>query len=115
MKLRKILILIALAMTIAPTAQALTTVQETVMHRHGSWEWSIRTCPGIHRGKRYWFFLKDAGQFDRIRQIKENEGGEAFSKGWQSMERYSDQFGTGATCDLAMQKWPAILWRKDRR
>ncbi|MGI9475891.1 MAG: hypothetical protein ACR2PI_04245 [Hyphomicrobiaceae bacterium] len=114
MFLYRFLAITALTVALAPAAHALTAIQETVMHRHGNWEWSIGTCPGIHRGRRYWYFLQEAGRFDRIRQITENEGGPAFNRGWQEMERHAEQFGTDATCDLAMQKWPAILWRQDK-
>jgi hypothetical protein len=108
---RTLLTAALLAAVIATPALALTPKQQIVMQRHGSWEWSIRTCPGIHRGKRYWYFLREAGDFARIRHIIDNENGPSFHAGWQEMERHAGHFGTAAACDLAMQKWPAILWR----
>lgn len=72
-------------------------------------------CSDIIRNKRYWTFLKEGGQFENTRQITDNEGGQVFENGWQYMQRKAEVFGNNYACDYAMEKWPAMLWRKKKQ
>ncbi len=110
----RIIAIIIFTIMSASSARALTDAQKNVMHLHGVWQWSISNCSDIHRGKRYWHSLREAGQFDRVRRITENEDGKWYESGWRFMQKNSFKFGIANTCDFAMAKWPAILWRKKK-
>lgn len=106
---------IALTITVAASqiALALTSDQRKGLYRHGIWEWSLRTCPGMLRNKGYWFALKEVGKFKSVDQIIENEDGSDFYEGWQYMEGNARRFGVDRTCTYAHEQWPAILWRSE--
>lgn len=110
-------LLFALGLAVYPfsavSAASPVDSQRIGMFLHGNWTWSVDNCVGIARNKRYWFFLKEHGRFTSLRQIKEESGGRYFQEGWQFMQRKSDFLGRDSACDFAINKWPAMLWRKD--
>ncbi|MFK7902546.1 MAG: hypothetical protein AB8B49_06855 [Nitratireductor sp.] len=95
------------------TSFAITDGQAKGLYRHGIWEWSIKTCPGVYRGKRYWYHLKEAAGFNNVADISKYANGKIYQEGWGYMQANADKFGIDATCDYAMKQWPAMLWRQD--
>ena len=111
--MRTVLAIILVAcISFAARADDLTERQKIGMFLHGTWSWSIDQCAGIARNKRYWRFLMENGDFRSFRQISENVEGQHFKEGWNFMQRKADLWGNDEACDFAMDKWPAMLWRK---
>lgn len=104
----------AAALSTAAFAGGLSDSQKNGLYRHGNWMWSIEMCDGIRRNKRYWFFLKEGGEFDNFSQISANTNGWYFKRGWNYMQQKSIVLGHNQACDYAMEKWPGMLWRKKR-
>ncbi|MCB1421601.1 MAG: hypothetical protein KDJ69_03860 [Nitratireductor sp.] len=98
------------AISVLP-ALALSPQQQKGMYRHGMWEWSIRTCPGVARNKGYWYALREVGEFENSAQIVENEDGPDFKEGWSYMDTNAKIFGVDTACDYAVEQWPAVLYR----
>ncbi|MBL1406449.1 MAG: hypothetical protein COC00_010735 [Rhizobiales bacterium] len=107
-------IIAVLSVTITTPAFALTDSQSKAMYRHGIWNWSIETCPGIYRGRRYWYYLKEAGEFSNVTEISKNEGGKIYSEGREYMQENADKFGVQETCEYAKKQWPALLWSEKK-
>ncbi len=101
----------AAMMASAASASGLTDSQKTGMYRHGNWMWSIEKCSGVKRNKRYWFFLKEGGNFDNFSQISALTHGPYFKQGWNYMQEKAITIGHDQACDYAMKTWPAMLWR----
>lgn len=110
----KLFIIAVLSLIVATPAFALTESQSKAMYRHGIWNWSIETCPGIYRGTRYWYYLKEAGKFGNVTEISKNEDGEIYKEGRQYMQDNADKFGVQETCEYAKKQWPALLWSEKK-
>ena len=109
---RSLLTLIVIMFSTVSTL-ALTEDQKKGLFRHGIWEWSIKTCPGILRNKGYWFALKEVGGFRNADHIIQNESAASFKRGWKYMTENRRKFGLEKTCDYAIEQWPAVLWREE--
>lgn len=110
----KFIIIAVLSLAFGTPSFALTDSQSKGMYRHGIWNWSIETCPGIFRGKRYWYYLKEAGKFKKVSQISALEGGTVYMEGWEYMQDNADKFGVEETCEYAKKQWPALLWSEKK-
>ena len=107
-------IIAVLSLIYVTPASALTESESKAMYRHGIWNWSIETCPGIFRGRRYWYYLKEAGNFRNVTEISKNEVGEIYKEGRQYMQDNADKFGVQKTCEYAKKQWPALLWSEKK-
>ena len=112
-KMRYLIPLALGVMTAMPAAASeLTDTQKTGMYRHGNWMWSIENCEGVARNKRYWFHLKEGGEFQSFSQISANLDGYYFKRGWQYMQQKAAISGHLQACTYAKTKWPGMLWSK---